>query len=281
MSLIIYASDLHGDESRYEILLEQCVSRQAAALIIGGDLLPNSLDRDRAVALQKEFIEGPLKSFATRLREQADCALYCLLGNMDLSTSLNPLLALAREGLLKSIHSAWATLPGGLKVLGYPFVPPSPFRLKDMEKRDLSADQPPTSPEMALISTDRGVIDIETSELFSHGRSIQEDLEYLYDAMDHAHVLVTHCPPHSTSLDMIGSGIHVGCRAVREAIENHSPLLCLHGHIHESPEISGSFTDTLGHCVCVNPGRPEAVMNLVAFTEEAPAESLEIIEIRL
>ncbi len=65
-------------------------------------------------------------------------------------------------------------------------------------------------------------------------------------------IFVIHDPPHGTLIDqayqldrdfkpVIRGGevarVHVGSRAVRELIEVHSPILGLHGHIHESPGI--------------------------------------------
>ena len=73
-----------------------------------------------------------------------------------------------------------------------------------------------------------------------------------------------HCPPYGTIIDdapdldedlrpQVGiSGVEmgaVGCRAVRDSIEHHQPLLGLHGHIHES---RGSIK--LGRTLCLNPG---------------------------
>jgi Icc-related predicted phosphoesterase len=73
-----------------------------------------------------------------------------------------------------------------------------------------------------------------------------------------------HCPPYGTLIDdapdldedlrpQVGiSGVQmgaVGCRAVRDSIEHHQPLLGLHGHIHES---RGCIQ--LGRTLCLNPG---------------------------
>jgi Icc-related predicted phosphoesterase len=74
-----------------------------------------------------------------------------------------------------------------------------------------------------------------------------------------------HCPPFNTPLDLapeldktlkpvISSAgevkmIHVGSAAVRKAIEEHKPVLGLHGHIHES---KGSIK--IGRTLCINPG---------------------------
>jgi Icc-related predicted phosphoesterase len=74
-----------------------------------------------------------------------------------------------------------------------------------------------------------------------------------------------HCPPSDTPIDLApdldetlkpkftaGGGIsmvHVGSSTVRQMIEDHQPLLGLHGHIHESH----GFVK-IGRTVCINPG---------------------------
>ena len=73
-----------------------------------------------------------------------------------------------------------------------------------------------------------------------------------------------HCPPRQTKLDLaleldgnlkpvVGVGatslIHVGSSAVRAAIEQHQPVLGLHGHVHESPG-----EEKIGRTLCLNPG---------------------------
>jgi Icc-related predicted phosphoesterase len=73
-----------------------------------------------------------------------------------------------------------------------------------------------------------------------------------------------HAPPHGTMLDLAPeldvskkpvtiagqvNFIHVGSKAVAEAIEEYQPMIGLHGHIHES-----SGHDTIKNTVVVNPG---------------------------
>jgi Icc-related predicted phosphoesterase len=73
-----------------------------------------------------------------------------------------------------------------------------------------------------------------------------------------------HVPPINTELDKApavdeefhyvkeGLGVkmaHVGSLAVRNSIEEHQPLLGLHGHIHESK----GFVK-IGRTLCLNPG---------------------------
>jgi Icc-related predicted phosphoesterase len=73
-----------------------------------------------------------------------------------------------------------------------------------------------------------------------------------------------HCPPYQTNLDIAPaldetlkqksdfgqlSVKHVGSKAVKAAILKYSPLLGLHGHIHES-----RGTQKIGKTLCLNPG---------------------------
>jgi Icc-related predicted phosphoesterase len=62
-------------------------------------------------------------------------------------------------------------------------------------------------------------------------------------------ILISHQPPKDTELDRIANGDHVGSTRVRQFIEEHEPLLCLSGHIHEAAAI-----DRLGSTTLINPG---------------------------
>jgi Icc-related predicted phosphoesterase len=83
---------------------------------------------------------------------------------------------------------------------------------------------------------------------------------------------VIHCPPFETRCDVLFDGQHIGSVAVRRWIEQRQPLLTLHGHIHESPRVSGGFFDRIGKTTVVNPGcdyqRPHLVfINLANLAE--------------
>jgi Icc-related predicted phosphoesterase len=62
-------------------------------------------------------------------------------------------------------------------------------------------------------------------------------------------LLVAHNPPLDTTTDRMGSGQHVGSRAVRAFIERVQPDVCLTGHIHEARAV-----DAIGRTQIVNPG---------------------------
>ena len=83
-------------------------------------------------------------------------------------------------------------------------------------------------------------------------------------------VYVIHAPPFNTKLDMITTGAHVGSKSIRKFIEKEQPLLALHGHIHESPQMSGSWHDKIGKTTCINVGSsyPEDKLNCVVVDLE-------------
>ena len=65
----------------------------------------------------------------------------------------------------------------------------------------------------------------------------------------HSLIVVSHCPPKDTRLDLAGGRSHVGSQFVREFIEEKKPILAICGHIHEA-----QGTDSIGHCLIVNVG---------------------------
>jgi Icc-related predicted phosphoesterase len=63
-----------------------------------------------------------------------------------------------------------------------------------------------------------------------------------------ADVLLVHCPPRNTPLDLVPRGEHVGSEAIREIAETRRSILVC-GHIHESPGAC-----RVGDTLCLNAG---------------------------
>lgn len=62
-------------------------------------------------------------------------------------------------------------------------------------------------------------------------------------------IVVSHCPPKETRLDLAGGIWHVGSVSVRRFIEERKPTLVICGHIHEA-----RGTDSIGDSLIVNVG---------------------------
>ena len=61
----IYASDIHGDMDKYNILIELCKNNKINTIVLGGDLLTKTWE-DRE-PLQREFIHNGLKEYYSSL----------------------------------------------------------------------------------------------------------------------------------------------------------------------------------------------------------------------
>jgi Icc-related predicted phosphoesterase len=68
-------------------------------------------------------------------------------------------------------------------------------------------------------------------------------------------ILVCHAPPLGMGLANVDNKTDVGSVALSRWIQKHQPLLTLHGHIHESPMITGVHTAKLGRTTVHQPGQ--------------------------
>ncbi|OPZ76361.1 MAG: hypothetical protein BWY78_01394 [Alphaproteobacteria bacterium ADurb.Bin438] len=66
-------------------------------------------------------------------------------------------------------------------------------------------------------------------------------------------VLITHAPPYNTDCDYTklkdGGFAHVGSKAIYKIIENKQPILTLHGHIHDTVQVTGNFPCEIGKTI--------------------------------
>ena len=139
---LIFATDLHGDTAAYAALADLARAEQATAVLLGGDLCEYS----RTAAPQLAYAAGPLRQFFEELRA-ARIGAVAIWGNDDRAALAARLQDFARAGLLTLAGttpqwvSAAATPGERVAVVGYPYVPPTPFRIKEQERRDLAADR--------------------------------------------------------------------------------------------------------------------------------------------
>ncbi len=160
-------------------------------------------------------------------------------------------------------------------MIGYPYVPPTPFRLKENERRDLTADRYEGPWPIFLSSPDPEQERIGApDDYLDRLPSIEEDLAMI-PGTQRPCILVAHAPPWGCGLDRSSLGVHGGSRAVRRWIEEWQPLLTLHGHIHESPYLSGHWAEYIGGTICINPGAAgEPTLQAVIFKTTRLPQSL-------
>jgi Icc-related predicted phosphoesterase len=70
-------------------------------------------------------------------------------------------------------------------------------------------------------------------------------------------------------IDHVPLDCHLGSIAVRRFIKARQPLLTLHGHVHESARISGSWRDRIGRTHCFSAAHDGPELSLVRFDPDS------------
>jgi Icc-related predicted phosphoesterase len=263
---VAYATDLHGNRKLYDLLLEFASARACQAVIIGGDIAPKGIYNWKpgepipGLERQRTFLRDYLIPALTAFRQRTAIELYIMMGNDDRRANLELLEAAEAAGTIKLLHERAYQL-GPYKIVGYPFIPPSPFLLKDWEKYEDRGRLAPLWQDPILDIAATGVRTVP----FTERTTIAEDLQGLKRLSDPKEtVYLFHAPPYGTGLDLIEVGgsryqgleldPHVGSTAIRRFIKSEQPPLTLHGHVHLSYKLSGRRQIQLGRTICLNPG---------------------------
>ncbi len=282
---VLYTSDLHGEIRLYQELLALTISSSADIIALGGDLLPSfppSKRYEDMVPNQKTFIDQFLSLFLKRIIDTTTVKqVFLISGNWDLGYPY--LFKEPVEGIIDLNQESYR-IKNGYELIGYPFVPPTPFRPKDYEKMDdpESAWPPQKNPSYIRTSDQMDQLTPIDPYLFLRQReTIREDLDRLPKPLHQKRAIyIMHSPPFGTRLDLIQRGKSAGSRSIKALIEEHQPFLTLHGHIHESPDLSGTYIDRIGETLSINPGqsvwtgRKFAKLYAVTFEMENLEETL-------
>jgi Icc-related predicted phosphoesterase len=266
----VFASDLHGTVDRYQKLLAVVAGERPAAVFLGGDLLP--------LHSSGGFVEEFLAPGFAHLREASASTyprVFLIPGNDDPRAEEPAFLEAAAGGLWEYAHGRRQEM-GPFTVYGYACVPPTPFRLKDWERYDVSRYVDP-----GCVSPEDGIRTVAQPESDVKWGTIEADLARLVgaDSLEHA-VFLFHAPPHGGKLDRAALDgrvvdhapvdVHVGSIAVRRFIETRQPLVTLHGHIHESARLTGSWRERMGRTFCFSAAHDGPELALVRFDLEDP-----------
>jgi Icc-related predicted phosphoesterase len=272
---VIYTSDLHGNVDFYQEMIDISVVENIRIVILGGDLLPKEGRLKNSLEIQKSFINNQVRYFLAQLKEKTNASVYAILGNDDWAATLPDFRKLEEEKLLNLLHGNTYDLSAEFTICGYPYVPPTPFSPKDFEKRDMTDDTVHKTTHFPAISTSGRIERIDEHQHFMQRTSIQEDMDSLYlPKSKQKSVCVMHAPPYKTVLDRLHDGRDIGSKAIRNFIDKKQPTITLHGHIHESPFMSGTYWQTIENTPSINPGQTGSRLSAVIFNLLQPIETL-------
>jgi Icc-related predicted phosphoesterase len=269
MGAYFFVSDLHGGEERYRRLWQAIEEERPRAVFLGGDLFglndPSS---------GPDLVAAGLAGLQDRLG--ADYPhVFLILGNDDPRSEEHRYLEMEARGLLTYANQR-RTLFEKYVVFGYSFVPPTPFRLKDWERYDVSRFVDP-----GCVSPEEGQRTVAVDPREARNRTIQQDLEELVGAeeMEDA-IFLFHTPPYRSKLDRAAldgrmvdhapMDVHVGSIAVERFIKSRRPWITLHGHVHESARLTGSWQDRIGRTHLFSAAHDGPELSLIRFDPADP-----------
>lgn len=279
MPIAFFVSDLHGNVSKYSRLWQAVADEEPEMVLIGGDILPSGLlslagGQPGFGDFLADYLEPSLASLRGNMGE-AYPRFYVILGNDDPRAEEEQVRRIAAKGLWDYVHNSRSGYDRWT-VYGYSHVPPTPFRLKDWERYDVSRYVDPGS-----VSPEEGARSVEVGRSKKRFATIAEDLENLAGGSDLEYaVFLFHSPPYRTALDRaaldgkrvqdVPMDVHVGSIAIKRFIETRQPLVTLHGHVHESAELTGSWSELLGRTHMFSAAHAGPELALVRFDLENP-----------
>ena len=265
-------ADLHGSIDRYEKLFAVIESDSPDAVFIGGDILPHNLQSvirrgGKDIDFLRDFLILELSRLRARLSKQYP-QIFIIMGNDDVRCEERSIIDAEQSGIWTYAHKKSVRFDG-YDILGYAHIPPSPFLLKDWERYDVSRFVDP-----GCVSPEEGVRTVEMPENRRKFDTIQQDLETSFGEINPEQtILLFHCPPYQTALDRaaldgrfvdyVPVDVNIGSIAIRRYIERRQPLLSLHGHVHESTRLTGSWRDTIGKTVMFNAAHDGPELSLI------------------
>ncbi|MDT8393059.1 MAG: metallophosphoesterase [Bacteroidales bacterium] len=275
MPQCFFASDLHGKPSRYEKLFALIKKEKPGMVLLGGDLLSHGMSRE--IDFDDFFKDFLLASFLNLKEEmQADYPkVLLILGNDDARITEQDFKDAEQLGVWIYMHERRFE-HNGFSFYGYAYIPPTPFRLKDWERYDVSRYADP-----GCIHPTEGFFTVEPEGDIEY-QTIKNDLEKLVidETLERA-VFLFHSPPYQTKLDRaaldgmmidhVPLDVHVGSIAIKRFLEERKPLLSLHGHIHESSGITGAWMDKIGNTISFNAAWDGPELSLISFDTNDPA----------
>lgn len=276
MKNCFFVTDLHGSIDRYQKLFTKIEEELPNILFLGGDILPPIFSSSTNNYYDDFFEDILLKGFLKLKRALGSSypKVFLILGNDDGVYDEDRIILAENLGVWNYIHNKIIRF-GEYSVYGYNYVPPTPFQLKDWEKYDVSRYVDPgcISPEDGKQSKELEKNEIKYS-------TIENDIKKLVNEKNvDKSIFLFHSPPYKTKLDRaaldgkmidyVPLDVHVGSIAIKRFIENQQPLLTLHGHIHESAEITGAWKDRIGKTYSFSAAHNGSELALVKFNLES------------
>ena len=252
----IYTSDIHGDRNKYEKLIDLCHELSIDTIVVGGDLFAKHA-KER-IPVQKEFINTYLREYYKKLLDN-NLTYIGIVGNDDLEIPCEEYYEMIKE--YPNVHSVevepYST--NGISFIGSCYVLDAPFKRKDHIAIEEGLEMPYQKSDVIYVDKCRKQISVdEWRELRKTYPKMEDIVESLPKGKEGDKVIyILHDPPSDSGLDYCIDGCKAGSKAIRKFIEKSNAYMSLHGHIHESYDLSGVWNCKIGNTICIQAGQSE------------------------
>jgi len=259
---ILYVTDIHGVKWKYDSIFDEAVANKVNIVINGGDLLPTRPN----FFIQDEFITNFFNNYMKKFDKEEIFHLFQP-ANDDLSMHDDLLDKVTNKYEFNKNIAQRKININEYEFIGFNLVTDLPFGLKDRARMDTPDFEFPKQIGKPLISMKEGLKQI--NDWFSYARTlstIEDELKSLVKPDDMKNtVYIMHMPPANVLLDVCSDARRVGSFAIYNFIKKNQPLLTLHGHIHESPQISNKWVNKIGKTICIQPGQSNYYQKFINY----------------
>jgi Icc-related predicted phosphoesterase len=276
----LFVSDLHGHIKKYEKLFDYIEKSSPDAVFFGGDLLPLIPSNGSDMFL---FIEDIILSPIKKMKQkQPRIDFFLILGNDDPKIYESIFIEADKYNLIHYVNQKTIQFSTYF-ITGYSFVPPTPFHLKDWERYDVSQfiDVGVIAPEEGHHTT---AIDLKKIRF----NSIKKDLDELVkNAPPKQTIFLFHSPPYNSLLDRAALDgkkvdhapvdVHIGSIAIKRFIDKYQPFITLHGHVHESSQLTGEWKECFTRTISFSAAYTREKLAIIKFNTEHPKKATRIL----
>ena len=196
---IIFVTDLHGSEWKYNRLFEVATDSKAHIVINGGDMLP----KNGELSQQRDFITSFLDGYFNKFNDAGICYL-CYPGNDDLM-----IFDQLFEEVCRKYHFVVPLAQRKYDINGYEFIGVNwvvdyPFRLKDRCRMDTTDYVFQKQLGTGLLSTQQGFKEVKDWSAYARSLpTLNDELTKLVRPKNMSNAIyVIHMPPARLGLDI-------------------------------------------------------------------------------
>lgn len=248
-------SDIHQMGNKWKKLIKDAEEENPEIIAIAGDLFP----KDNGILFHIRWLTH-FKRYAKQIKDMG-IELVLTLGNDDNQLLIPEFEKMDEEGLIHFVHDKVKKIKG-YEFVGMSWVPDYPFTYKFWIKPDIDGDWHVSKSQLGKpclidennkfynIKGDYKIYLAEKGTIDNHLKDLTSQVENMSKS-----IWLIHAPPAYMKLDVCGHGEEVGSKAITCFLEKNEPMLTIHGHIHESPEVTGIWKKQVGDTVVLQNGQ--------------------------